>query len=52
MPGYLEGEAARLQERSSKRGLAGLPTLVLIIVLPFLLVIKGGRFLWMKMRRG
>jgi hypothetical protein len=51
MPGYLEGEAARLQERASKRGLAGLPTLVLIIVLPFLLVIKGGRFLWRKMRR-
>ena len=51
MPGYAEGEVARMRERNSKSGLAGMPTLVIILILPFLLVIKGGRFLYRKVRR-
>ena len=52
MSGYLEGEAARLKDRRSKRGLAALPTAALILVLPFVLVYKLGKLISRPFRRG
>ena len=52
IPGYLEGEAARLRERSGKRGLSGMPTIAVIFILPFWLLYKGGKIIFRLFKRG
>jgi hypothetical protein len=51
IPGYLEGEVARLRERNSKNGLSGMPTIAVIFGLPFLLLYKGGKSIFRLFKR-
>ena len=47
----LQAIADSARERSRKHGLAGLPLLVLVVVLPFLLIARGSMWAWRKTLR-
>jgi hypothetical protein len=50
-PYFIENEAARQRERFSRGGLSSLPTITLILLAPFLLVVLLGRLGYRGLRK-
>ena len=50
-PYFIENEAARQRERLSRGGLSSLPTITLILLAPFLLVVLLGRLTYKGLRK-
>ena len=48
---HLRNIADSARERSTKTGVAAMPTLVLIWLVPFLLIIRGFRWGWSRLKR-